>query len=322
VKVKKVGEKLKKKVLLPIVVCIILLMVSIGGNLWLWTSLNQANSEITSLETTVSTKSSEIENLEASISTKNSVIDTKNSEIETLKSEVTTLQTSKSQLESQVTTLQADKSSLETQVSSLETENNQLQTWLDGNITNYESNLTAKDAQIESLNTQIASLNAQISSLNSQISSLNSQIAALQNETKWLEYEIDVLRGPEQIVVNYLEGNFGFDVTFVYFGSNKTLTGGTEDCALVAMLTDEHIKNAQFTETHEQQFKEGKNALQEAFQNAEVFIVYIIEDLDRNGVPDPSASGWHEISGGGYGGRMGTTFLADYWKYAEYFVLQ
>jgi len=99
------GEKLKKKELTLTVVCIILLVVSIGSNLWFWASLNQANSEITSLETMISTKSSEIENLEASISTKNSVIDTKNSEIETLESEVTTLQTDKSSLESQVDSL-------------------------------------------------------------------------------------------------------------------------------------------------------------------------------------------------------------------------
>jgi len=57
----------KKKVLIPPVVCIILLIVSVGGNLWLWASFNQANSELTSLETTVYTKNSEIENLEQEV---------------------------------------------------------------------------------------------------------------------------------------------------------------------------------------------------------------------------------------------------------------
>ena len=193
-------------------------------------------------------------------------------------------------LQNQVNTLETDKINLQSQVDSL-------------------------DAQIESLNTQIASLN-------SEISSLNSQIAALQNKTKWLEYEIDVLRGPEQVVVNYLEGNFGFDVAFVYFGSNRTLTYDTEDCALVVMLTGEHVKNFQFTETHEWQFYEGKIALQTAFHNAEVFIVFIIEDLDGDGVPDPSVNGYYEASGGSYGGRTATAFVDDYWKYAEYYVAQ
>jgi hypothetical protein len=131
-----------------------------------------------------------------------------------------------------------------------------------------------------------------------------------------------VLRGPEQVVVNYLEGNFGFDVTFVYFGSNRTLTYGAEDCALVVMLTDEHVKNFEFTETHEQQFSEGKTALQTAFHNAEAFIVLILEDLDGDGVPDPSVNGYSEISGGAYGGRAATAFVDDYWKYAEYYVAQ
>jgi outer membrane murein-binding lipoprotein Lpp len=166
------------------------------------------------------------------------------------------------------------------------------------------------------------SLQNQVNTLETDKSTLNSQIAALQNETKWLEYEIDVLRGPRQVVVNYLEGNFGFDVTFVYFGSNRTLTYDTEDCALVVMLTGEHVKNFGFTETHEWQFYEGKNALQTAFHNAEVFIVLILEDLNGDGVPDPSVNGYSEISGGVYGGRAATAFVDDYWKYAEYYVAQ
>ncbi|HDQ06434.1 MAG TPA: hypothetical protein ENN36_06920 [Candidatus Bathyarchaeota archaeon] len=174
----------------------------------------------------------------------------------------------------------------------------------------------------ENLQNQVNTLETDKSNLQSQISSLNTQIAALQNETKWLEYEIDVLRGPRQVVVNHLEGNFGFDVAFVYFGSNETLTYGAEDCALVVMLTDEHIKNFEFTETHEQQFSEGKIALQTAYQNAEAFIVFIIEDLDGDGVPDPSVNGYYELSGGVYGGRTDTAFVDDYWKYAEYYVAQ
>lgn len=55
----------KKKVLIPTVVCIVLLIVSVGGNLWLWTSLNQANSKITGLETTIDTYESEIESLQS-----------------------------------------------------------------------------------------------------------------------------------------------------------------------------------------------------------------------------------------------------------------
>ena len=42
---------MKKKILISTVICVVLLMVSIIGNLWLWTSLNQANAEVKSLET-------------------------------------------------------------------------------------------------------------------------------------------------------------------------------------------------------------------------------------------------------------------------------
>jgi chaperonin cofactor prefoldin len=111
---------------MPIALCIILLIISIGGNLWLWTSLNQANSEITSLETTVSTKNSEIE-----------------------------------ALESEVSSLQADKNNLQSQVSSLETENNQLQTWLYDN----KSQISSLKASVLGLEDEIESLNAENSRL-------------------------------------------------------------------------------------------------------------------------------------------------------------
>jgi len=123
----------RKKELALAVVCIILLVASIGGNLWLWTSLNQANSEITSLETTVSAKSSEIEDLEANISTKNSEIEA---------------------LESEVSSLEADKNNLQSQVSSLETKNNQLQTWLYDNksqISSLKASVLGLENEIESL---------------------------------------------------------------------------------------------------------------------------------------------------------------------------
>lgn len=102
----------------------------------------------------------------------------------------------------------------------------------------------------------------------------------------------------------------------------QTLTYGIEDCALVVMRTNEHVKNFEFTETHEYQFFEGKNALQTAYQDAEVFLVFIFEDLDGDGLPDPSVNGYYEISGGVFGGRTGTAFYDDYWKYAEYYVKQ
>lgn len=181
---------MEKKILIPALMCIILLVVSIVGNLSFWTSLNQANSEITSLETTVYTKSSEIENLEQEVDSLGSekealeaqtsdleaTLNTKESEIETLESQVTGLQadknnlqsqinsleTDKSQLESQVNSLQTDKSSLQTQVSSLETENNQLQTWLDGN-------------------------KSQISFLEASIFSLENAIESLEDENTWLK---------------------------------------------------------------------------------------------------------------------------------------
>ena len=188
---------MKKKMLIPIVVCIILLAVSIGGNLWLWTSLDEANSEITSLETTVYTKSSEIENLEATINTKNSEIENLEQEVNSLGLEKealeaqtsdleATINTKKSEietLESQVAGLQADKSSLQSQVSFLETENNQLQTWLDGNITIYESHLTAKDAQILDLEDENDELWLTVWSLTLQYDTLNTSYTWLEQHS-------------------------------------------------------------------------------------------------------------------------------------------
>ncbi|MBA7468576.1 hypothetical protein ES707_03827 [subsurface metagenome] len=185
---------MKKKVIIPIVVCIILLAVSIAGNLSFWTSLNQANSEIISLENTVYTKSSEIEILEGIINTKESEIETLESQRnsleadkDNLQSQISSLETDKSQLESQVSSLQTDKSSLQTEVTSLETENNQLQTWLDGNITNYESQLTAKDAQILDLENENKFLEDENDELWLTIWSLRSQYDTLNTTHTWLK---------------------------------------------------------------------------------------------------------------------------------------
>jgi hypothetical protein len=121
-----------------------------------------------------------------------------------------------------------------------------------------------------------------------------------------------------QMVVDDLEAK-GYDVTFVYFGSNKTLTFGTEDCAVVVMKTFEHVKNFKFLPSHEAQFKEGNNSLAKAYSNAEVFIVFLFEDIDKNGVPD-GYNGYYEISGGVFGGRTETAFYTDYWVKADDFV--
>jgi hypothetical protein len=117
-----------------------------------------------------------------------------------------------------------------------------------------------------------------------------------------------------QMVVDYLASK-GFKVTFVYFGSNLTLTYGTEDCALVVMPTYEHVKNFQFTATHEAQFREGNKSLSLAYPNAEIFSIFLFEDLDKNGIPDnwPQSSAYHSVSGGTYGGRSSTTFYSEYW---------
>lgn len=126
-----------------------------------------------------------------------------------------------------------------------------------------------------------------------------------------------------QLVVDSLESK-GFDVTFVYFGSNTTLTFGTEDSAVVVMKTTEHVKNFQFTSNQELQFREGNNTLHEVYPNAEVFIVFIFEDLDNDGIPDgyPQASGYYEVSGGAFGGRTSTAFPNDYWNQADKYVLK
>jgi hypothetical protein len=123
----------------------------------------------------------------------------------------------------------------------------------------------------------------------------------------------------EQTVVDYLE-KIGFDVTFVYFGGDNFLTFGAEDCALVVMSTDVHIKNFQFTSLHEQQFMEGKNALNLAFPDAEVFMVFLFEDLDKDGLPDVGVNGFYEASGAGHGGRTETAFSSTYWETAHLYV--
>ena len=114
----------------------------------------------------------------------------------------------------------------------------------------------------------------------------------------------------------------GFDVTFVYFGSNSYLTSGTEDCAVVVMRTFEHVKNFQFTATHEEQFREGNASLSLAYPNAEIFKVVLFEDLDVDGIPDgQGGNSYTDMSGGSYGGRSGGSgILEDYWIYAYKFV--
>jgi parallel beta-helix repeat protein len=126
----------------------------------------------------------------------------------------------------------------------------------------------------------------------------------------------------KQYVTDYLE-NQGFDVTFVYFGSNSTLAHGSEDCAVVIMKTNEHVKNFQFTPIQEQQFKEGNNSLKLAYPNAEVFFTGLFEDLDNNGMPDNTTSGgtgYYDMSGSGYGGRAQASFIADFYSNANDYV--
>jgi hypothetical protein len=120
-----------------------------------------------------------------------------------------------------------------------------------------------------------------------------------------------------QQVVDELEQK-GFNVTFVYFGSDPELTFNTEDCAVVVMFTHEHIKNQQYLASHEQQFSEGNKSLARAYPNAEAFLVALIEDLNGNGVPDSvdngvHAQGFYQLSGGVYGGRTSTAFRDEYW---------
>jgi hypothetical protein len=124
----------------------------------------------------------------------------------------------------------------------------------------------------------------------------------------------------KQYVVDTLEGK-GFDVTFVYFGSNTTLTYGTEDAAVVVMRTTEHVKNFNFSSTQEMMFREGNRTLHEAYPNAEVFLVFIFEDLNNDGLPDPQTNGYYEVSGGVFGGRTETAFPSDYWNQADKFGL-
>jgi hypothetical protein len=125
-----------------------------------------------------------------------------------------------------------------------------------------------------------------------------------------------------QLVVDSLESK-GFDVTFVYFGSNKTLTCGAEDAAVLIMKTFEHVKNFQFTSNQERQFKEGNNTLFEAYPNAEAFLVGLFEDLDNDGTPDgypQEGNCYLDMSGGGYGGRSGGSFQTAYWSQANSFI--
>ncbi len=110
----------------------------------------------------------------------------------------------------------------------------------------------------------------------------------------------------EQYVVDYLE-NFGWDVTYVEYNEGQN-EWGVWNCALVAIWTEEPVINFQFTENQEAMFKEGKKALQQAFPDASVYMVFILESAD---------SAYYEISGGAYGGRVHTAYPSEYLKYAD-----
>jgi hypothetical protein len=126
----------------------------------------------------------------------------------------------------------------------------------------------------------------------------------------------------KQYVVDTLESK-GFDVTFVYFGSNKTFTDSFENMAIVIMRTFEHIKNMQLTDIQEVQLKEGNNTLTKAYPNAELLKVGIFEDLDKDGIPDTQYGNnyYQRLGGGLFEGSGSWASTPDYaWNEANKFI--
>ncbi|NLF88946.1 hypothetical protein GX563_09010 [Candidatus Bathyarchaeota archaeon] len=131
-----------------------------------------------------------------------------------------------------------------------------------------------------------------------------------------------------QFVVDSLESK-GFDVTFVYFGSNKTYTRNYEDMAIVAMRSFEHAKNGQLTDTQKLQLQLGNDTLAKAFPNAELFRVSIFEDSDKDGFPDDLEYGYNyyeTMYGGTFGGGSSSTvsksspYYSYLWNEANRFI--
>jgi len=194
--------------------------------------------------------------------------------------------------------------------------------WFFVDAANFQKQISNLKSENDNINFQLHSANFQIKTLNSTISSLNSKIVNLENQINSLEQEIEALTiAPKQYVVDELEGIFGFDVTFVYFGNDETLTYGAENAAVVAMLTNESVTNFVFSQIHEQQFDEGKKVIQTAYPYAEVFVVCLMQDLNNDSIPDASEYCFIDMSGGGYGGRTETALISYYWENAEKYVL-
>jgi cell division protein FtsB len=117
---------MSKKNIVVIVVCIVLLVASVGVNLWLFSSLNQVNDAKTSLEETVSVKNSEIDSLSASINAKDSEIQSLQSEKEQIQTQVSNLEGENTNLQNQIDFLETEKASLENTITSLESQIDEL----------------------------------------------------------------------------------------------------------------------------------------------------------------------------------------------------
>ena len=152
---------MEKKALIPTVACIIILLVSIAGNLWLWTSLDQANSKITSLETTIDTHESEIETLE-----------------------------------SQVDSLQSEKESLEADYESLLHEHGILQ----ANYTELDIEYSALDETLQSLLSDYTTLDEQHQILVIEYNELSESYNILTIDYSMLEIDYGVLSLKYQIL--------------------------------------------------------------------------------------------------------------------------
>lgn len=121
---------MEKKALCSVIICVVLLTISLAGNLWFWTKIGNLESKITDLETYLET-----------------TVEAKNSEIETLGGEVDSLQSEKESLQTQVNSLQSEKESLQTEVDGLESE----VSGLNSEISDLSSRLSNRERRVSEL---------------------------------------------------------------------------------------------------------------------------------------------------------------------------
>lgn len=164
--------------------------------------ITQLNSDVDSLNSKISLNQHVIDNLNIQIVDFSSQLSSKQSELSAINTQLTNTQsqlssknTELSALNNQLSNLNSQIQSKNTQITNLTNQINDLQS----QITNLNQQINDLQSQIVELKQQINNLNSQVNSLNSQISNLNQQITTLQNQNISLNVNLsrytEILRG-------------------------------------------------------------------------------------------------------------------------------